>query len=223
MENDAEPAAIVAGLMELSIGTGLGATTLNARGLLWPPPPAGGVPAEFGGLTTNTVAAPAPEKKDCGTFTTICVVLGAVPAANDNGVAPVPHIAEAAGGGVGGVVGPKAQHTVAACVGSLLVTNFPPVNVSVTPWAGTEPTVMFVGLIEASSGVGFGAITGVTMKFRGFDKPLFPAPEKGLWVMIVALPAVATSDAGMTAETSRTSPAVSSMSVVASLVPFHVM
>jgi len=56
--SDAALAATVLGLTEVSVGTGFGVATVMASGLLMPPPPAGGVPAIFGGFTIKTLALP---------------------------------------------------------------------------------------------------------------------------------------------------------------------
>jgi len=172
-----EPAAALVGLIEVNVGMGFAARILKAREVLDNPLPLEThCVAENGGLIIVTAAAPAVLRSDSGTLTTISVAdgVGDASAVNTTG----------AGGGVGGVVVGVGgcQQTMAPGVMPLATTKSDPLNFSVTPPAGTWPTVTLVGLRDCSNGVGFGGVVGVTKKLSGLESPLLPAPEKGLWV-----------------------------------------
>src|SRR5260370_17260890 len=64
---------------------------------------------------------------------------------------------------------------------------------------------------------------GLMMKAEGLESPLFPAPEAGLRVMMVATPGFATNAAGTVAVTvfPRAAPVLSVGTVVARGLPFH--
>src|SRR5438309_8116506 len=100
--------------------------------------------------------------------------------------------------------------------GSVVGRKFEPlsINVNCAPPAGALAGAMLV-----SPGKGFGG--GLMMKARGFERPLFPAPEAGLRVMTVATPGLATSAAGTAAVSFKMFPALSSVGVVLSGFPFH--
>src|SRR5277367_6417262 len=107
---------------------------------LVPPPPPGGVAKRLGGLTTYTAAAPAAATRFAGTVTLTCVAEGA-------GMGNTASMVE---------VPPLFQNTLAACVGSELVTKLLPVTVMVN---GAEPAAVVAGLMESSIGTGLGAKT----------------------------------------------------------------
>src|SRR5467141_946028 len=75
------------------------------------------------------------------------------------------------------------------------------------------------GLKLVRLGCGFGG--GLMMKAMGLERPLFPAPEAGFSVMIVATPGLAISAAGTTAVSFKIFPALSRVGVVLRELPFH--
>jgi hypothetical protein len=80
---------------------------------------------------------------------------------------------------------------------------------------------MLAGAIDVSVGMGLGG--GLIMNVTGFDSPLFPAPENGFCVITVAVPGLATNDAGTTAVTLSTIVLVESRAtVLTSFFPFQV-
>jgi hypothetical protein len=76
------------------------------------------------------------------------------------------------------------------------------------------------GAMELSVGSGLGG--ALIVKTIGFESPLFPAPEKGLCVITVAVPGFATRAAGTEAEMLMMLLLASRFSVVASFFPFQV-
>jgi hypothetical protein len=80
---------------------------------------------------------------------------------------------------------------------------------------------MDVGVMDVSTGNGFAA--GLMMRGKGAERPLFPAPEEGFTVIMVATPGCVTSDAGTTAvmELLVKAPVLSVGTVVTRLLPFH--
>ena len=95
--------------------------------------------------------------------------------------------------------------------------KFVPISISVSagPFAGEV-----FGLMLVSVGTGFAG--GLMVKTNAFERPLLPEPEKGFWVMTVAVPGLATREAGTVALTVNTFPLASLLGVVASLLPFQV-
>src|SRR5229473_920402 len=75
--------------------------------------------------------------------------------------------------------------------------------------------------MPARPGSGLGG--GLMIKATGLERPLFPAPEAGFSVMIVATPGLTTSVAGTVAVTMfpRAAPVLSTGTVVARVLPFH--
>src|SRR5271155_2792796 len=192
--NEAEPAATLVGLMVSSVGTGFGVTILKASAELVIPPPfvVHGVP-ENGGFSTTTEAAPAMLSSELGTLTVICVE-------DATGVIGVSKTWEGSGGaGAGGTVGRGGgcQQTMAPEVVPLLTRKSDPARVNgMLPAAGGTVggiTAALFGLMDWSNGVGFGVTVGVMRKFKGLERPLLPAPEKGLCVWIKAFPAFVSS------------------------------
>ena len=90
------------------------------------------------------------------------------------------------------------------------------VNGNVAP-----PATPVMGLTELNTGVGFGG--GLITKEIVLESPLFPAPDAGLSVLMVAIPGVATKFAGITAVTRFPSmfPELSVGTTVLSVFPFH--
>jgi hypothetical protein len=113
---------------------------------------------------------------------------------------------------------PAAHSTCELVKGSDVETKFVPVTVSVN---AALPATAQLGEIEEIVGSGFPA--GVMMNAIEFESPFVPAPECGLSVFTVAVPAVATRDAGTVAVAlvPRTLPLVSVSNVVARACPFH--
>jgi hypothetical protein len=90
------------------------------------------------------------------------------------------------------------------------------------PAHGAAHAGRLFGLSSEIVGTGLGG--GLITKATVFERPLFPATENGLCVMTVAVPVLATKDAGTTAVSHSTfgGVLVSSCGVVTSFVPFQV-
>ena len=118
-------------------------------------------------------------------------------------------------------VPPILQFTWEACAGSAFARKFVPVNVMLSVCDGEVLAGEVFGLMLVRLGSGFGG--GLMMKAMGLERPLFPAPEAGLRVMMVATPGFATNAAGTVAVTvfPRAAPVLSVGTVVARGLPFH--
>ena len=118
-------------------------------------------------------------------------------------------------------VPPILQFTWEACAGSGFARKFVPVNVMLSVSDGEVLAGEVFGLMVVRLGSGFRG--GLMMKAMGLERPLFPAPEAGLRVMMVATPGFATSAAGTVAVTvfPRAAPVLSVGTFVARGLPFH--
>src|SRR6202000_1646765 len=85
-------------------------------------------------------------------------------------------------------VGPRLKRTCEPPVGSDIGMKLEPVTVMVKEGA---PAVAEVGEMEEMTGMGLAA--GLMRKVRVLERPLLPAPEKGLSVLTKAVPALAMS------------------------------
>src|SRR2546421_12362213 len=94
-------------------------------------------------------------------------------------------------------VPPILQFLWEACAGSAFARKFVPVNVMLSVCDGEVLAGEVFGLMLVRLGSGFGG--GLMMKAMGLERPLFPAPEAGLRVMMVATPGFATNAAGTVA------------------------
>jgi hypothetical protein len=164
--------------------------------------PPGGVVCGTGGLKTITVAVPAAEISAPGTVALMSVAVILV-------VTKVVCVA------------PAVQRTCDTCVGSDDVMKFVPCRSKVKFVHEVPHAAVVAGVIDVSVGIGLGG--GLMMKVTGFDSPLLPAPENGFCVMTVAVPGLATNEAGTTAVNRVTTvPVESSVTVVFSFCPFQV-
>src|SRR4029077_16153224 len=84
---------------------------------------------------------------------------------------------------------------------------------------GPLPTTAQLGVMELTAGVGFNL--GLIINAITLESPFIPAPDWGLNVCTEAVPGFAIKDAGTAAVTVSTLPALSVVSVVTRLLPFH--
>src|SRR5258705_11426967 len=112
-------------------------------------------------------------------------------------------------------VPPLLQFAWEACAGSVFARKFVPVNVMLSVCDGEVLAGEVFGLMLVRLGSGFGG--GLMIKAMGLERPLFPAPEAGLRVMIVTTPGFATNAAGTAAVTvfPRAAPVLCVRTVVA--------
>ena len=162
------------------------------------PPPLPTLPATFGsgrdgGLDTATVAFPATLVSAEGIGTVIAVEVLPVGAAN----CPCEP--------------PRVQITVETCCGVVFVgpvRKLVPLIVRERPL----PTVAQVGETEVTVGTGLGGFSMI--KVRVLERPLFPVPEAGLMVLMLAVPGLEMSEAGILAVTDVTTLLASRVIVV---------